>query len=50
MDGRVLALVCRFMAYSDMAIGLGLLFGLQLPINFKLKATSIIEQRPYPSF
>jgi alginate O-acetyltransferase complex protein AlgI len=34
-----------FSAYSDMAIGLGLLFGLQLPINFNspYKATSIIE-------
>ena len=34
-----------FSAYSDMAIGLGLLFGLQLPINFNspYKATSIID-------
>ena len=35
----------RFSAYSDMAIGLGLLFGLQLPINFNspYKATGIID-------
>lgn len=34
-----------FSAYSDMAIGLGLIFGLRLPINFNspYKATSIIE-------
>jgi alginate O-acetyltransferase complex protein AlgI len=34
-----------FSAYSDMAIGLGLMFGLKLPINFNspYKSTSIIE-------
>jgi len=34
-----------FSAYSDMAIGLSLLFGIQLPLNFNspYKATSIIE-------
>jgi alginate O-acetyltransferase complex protein AlgI len=34
-----------FSAYSDMAIGLGLLFGLKLPINFNspYKAVSVIE-------
>ena len=34
-----------FSAYSDMAIGLGLLFGLRLPVNFDspYKAASIIE-------
>lgn len=34
-----------FSAYSDMAIGLGLIFGLRLPINFNspYKATSLIE-------
>jgi len=34
-----------FSAYSDIAIGLGFLFGLQLPINFNspYKATSIID-------
>jgi len=34
-----------FSAYSDMAVGLGLMFGLRLPINFNspYKATSLIE-------
>ncbi|WGF89267.1 MBOAT family O-acyltransferase [Marinivivus vitaminiproducens] len=34
-----------FSGYSDMALGLGLLFGLRLPINFAspYKATSIVE-------
>jgi D-alanyl-lipoteichoic acid acyltransferase DltB (MBOAT superfamily) len=34
-----------FSGYSDMAIGLGLLFGIRLPFNFNspLKATSIID-------
>ncbi len=34
-----------FSGYSDMAIGLGLLFGIRLPINFRspYRATSIIE-------
>lgn len=34
-----------FSGYSDMAIGLGLMFGLRLPINFRspYKATSIID-------
>lgn len=34
-----------FSAYSDMAIGLGLMFGLRLPINFNspYRATSIID-------
>ena len=34
-----------FSAYSDMAIGMGLLFGLSLPINFNspYKATSLID-------
>lgn len=34
-----------FSAYSDMAIGLGLIFGLRLPINFNspYKATSVID-------
>ena len=34
-----------FSAYSDMAIGLGLLFGLSLPVNFNspYKATSLID-------
>ncbi|WP_428086382.1 MBOAT family O-acyltransferase [Candidatus Thioglobus sp.] len=34
-----------FSAYSDMALGLGLLFNIKLPINFNspLKATSLIE-------
>jgi len=34
-----------FSAYSDMAIGLGLMFGLRLPINFNspYKATSIVD-------
>ena len=34
-----------FSAYSDMAVGLGLLFGIRLPVNFDspYKATSIID-------
>lgn len=34
-----------FSAYSDMAVGLGLIFGLKLPINFNspYKSTSVIE-------
>jgi alginate O-acetyltransferase complex protein AlgI len=34
-----------FSGYSDMAIGLGLLFGIRLPVNFRspYKATSIID-------
>ncbi len=40
-----LQLYFDFSAYSDMAIGLGLMFGLKLPINFlsPYKATSIID-------
>jgi len=34
-----------FSAYSDMAIGIGLMFGIRLPVNFKspYKATNIID-------
>lgn len=40
-----LQLYFDFSAYSDMAIGLGLMFGFKLPINFNspYKATSIID-------
>ncbi len=40
-----LQLYFDFSGYSDMAIGLGLMFGLRLPVNFNspYKATSIIE-------
>jgi alginate O-acetyltransferase complex protein AlgI len=40
-----LQLYFDFSGYSDMAVGLGLLFNLELPINFAapLRATSIIE-------
>lgn len=40
-----LQLYFDFSAYSDMAIGLGLLFGIQLPLNFysPYKATNIID-------
>ena len=41
----VLQLFFDFSGYSDMAIGLGLLFGIRLPANFRdpLRATSIVE-------
>ncbi len=41
----MLQLYFDFSAYSDMAIGLGLMFGIHLPFNFNspYKATSIIE-------
>ena len=34
-----------FSAYSDMAIGVGLMFGIRLPVNFfsPYKATNIVE-------
>ena len=40
-----LQLYFDFSAYSDMAIGLGLIFGIKLPVNFNspYKATSIID-------
>ncbi len=40
-----LQLYFDFSGYSDMALGIGFLFGLRLPLNFNspLKATSIIE-------
>ena len=43
--GYSLQLYFDFSAYSDMAIGLGLIFGIKLPINFNspYKATSIID-------
>jgi len=43
--GFTMQLVFDFTAYSDMAIGIGLLFNIRLPINFysSLKATSIAE-------
>jgi alginate O-acetyltransferase complex protein AlgI len=43
--GYSLQLYFDFSAYSDMAIGLGLMFGLKLPINFNspYKSTSIID-------
>lgn len=47
--GTALAYTCQiyfdFSGYSDMAVGLGLLFGIRLPVNFlsPYKATSIID-------
>ncbi|WP_341910710.1 MBOAT family protein [Ferrovibrio terrae] len=47
--GATLAYTCQiyfdFSGYSDMAVGLGLLFGIRLPVNFlsPYKATSIID-------
>lgn len=43
--GYTLQVYFDFSGYSDMAVGLGLLFGIRLPQNFNspLKATSIIE-------
>lgn len=43
--GFTMQLVFDFTAYSDMAIGIGLLFNIRLPINFysSLKATNIAE-------
>jgi alginate O-acetyltransferase complex protein AlgI len=43
--GYTLQLYFDFSAYGDMAIGLALMFGIQLPINFDspYKSTSIIE-------
>ena len=43
--GYTLQLYFDFSGYSEMAIGLGLMFNLKLPINFNLpyKSTSIIE-------
>jgi len=43
--GFTMQLVFDFTAYSDMAIGIGLLFNIRLPINFysSLKSTSIGE-------
>ena len=43
--GFTLQLVFDFTAYSDMAIGIGLLFNIRLPINFysSLKSTNIAE-------
>lgn len=43
--GYTLQLYFDFSAYSDMAIGLGLLFGIRLPTNFlsPYKATNIID-------
>jgi D-alanyl-lipoteichoic acid acyltransferase DltB (MBOAT superfamily) len=41
----VLQLFFDFSGYSDMAIGLGMLFGIRLPANFRdpLRATSIVD-------
>lgn len=43
--GYTLQLYFDFSAYSDMAIGIGLMFGIRLPVNFlsPYKATSIID-------
>jgi D-alanyl-lipoteichoic acid acyltransferase DltB (MBOAT superfamily) len=43
--GYTLQLYFDFSGYSDMAIGLGLMFGILLPVNFAspYKATSIVE-------
>jgi alginate O-acetyltransferase complex protein AlgI len=43
--GYTLQLYFDFSAYSDMAIGLGLMFGIRLPVNFNspYKAMSIID-------
>lgn len=47
--GSALAYTCQiyfdFSGYSDMAVGLGLLFGIRLPVNFlsPYKATNIID-------
>lgn len=43
--GYTLQIYFDFSGYSDMALGLGLLFGIRLPVNFRspYRATSIIE-------
>ncbi|AXO13137.1 MBOAT family O-acyltransferase [Thalassospira indica] len=43
--GYTLQIYFDFSAYSDMAVGIGLIFGMRLPINFAspYKSTSIIE-------
>jgi D-alanyl-lipoteichoic acid acyltransferase DltB (MBOAT superfamily) len=43
--GYTLQIYYDFSGYSDMALGLGLLFGIRLPVNFRspYRATSIIE-------
>lgn len=43
--GYTLQIYFDFSAYSDMAVGIGLMFGIRLPINFAspYKSTSIIE-------
>ncbi|MDB5633653.1 MAG: rane bound O-acyl transferase family protein [Tardiphaga sp.] len=43
--GYTLQIYFDFSGYSDMALGLGLMFGIRLPVNFRspYRATSIIE-------